>query len=434
MTRRCLAIAGVFPPYGGAGAVRWVKLLKYLPQHGWTVDVVAPRGRAGWHLDPSLGREIEQIRVIRVGMDEPGWAAKGLRQMAKDPHRSGLGHSLLRRLMASAGLVRNAIAIPDEYLLWAVAALGKTQALVREHPYDAVFTSSPPYSSHLVGLALLRMGGPPWLAEMRDPWVGHSFRFQAKGWRRWLDSQLERRVVRGASGVSVISPGMERQLRDLYGPLVSPKLGVVTNGFDPSDFAAAPPRKGRKTLRMLYVGSFSDLTPPDALLQALSDVLGKDPTARHRLELHILGGASLRGSEKIRKWIERHDAASMIVMRGFLPHRQAIKAMQSADALLLVVAPNAPWVLTSKVFEYLASGSPLLAAVPDGDCRNLLERCGGAWVTEPHNSPALAAKILAALKRGGFADEPPANVEELQSYNMIHLAGRVAEILDRLVA
>ena len=107
--------------------------------------------------------------------------------------------------------------------------------------------------------------------------------------------------------------------------------------------------------------------------------------------------------------------------------------MQRADALALALAPGASWVLTSKVFEYLASGRPILAAVPQGDCRDLLQRCGGAMLSSHSDSGAIATSIRAALERGHF-EVGPRDTEAVGQYAFPDLAGQIAEILDRLVA
>ena len=159
--RRALAIWGTFPPYGGAGAVRAVKLLKYLPRHGWQIDVIAPRGRAGWFVDEDLVAELNGVTVHRVG--RPGSAlAERMRAALKDPRRVAAPWRLLSVAGRAARRVRDLLAIPDEYLMWSVLATRLARRLLETQHYDLVWTSSFPYSSHLAGTYVRRRGGPRW--------------------------------------------------------------------------------------------------------------------------------------------------------------------------------------------------------------------------------------------------------------------------------
>jgi hypothetical protein len=110
----------------------------------------------------------------------PG-AASRLRGAAKDPRRQGRAAALLGRAMRLTRTVRDIVAVPDEQALWAAAAALEARRLLSHGRFDALLTSSFPYSAHLAGLALRRTGGPPWLAELRDPWAGARFRGHGSG-------------------------------------------------------------------------------------------------------------------------------------------------------------------------------------------------------------------------------------------------------------
>lgn len=432
MSRRCLILAGVFPPYGGAGALRMVKLLKYLPREGWQAEVVAPRGRAGWFRDEALASEVGDVRIHRVGPPGLPRVAAGLRQAAKDPRRRGLGTASLGRVMRIARSVRDVIAIPDELGPWAVAALRKAHTLLRGASFDALFTTAFPYSAHLAGLALTRAGGPPWLVELRDPWSDNRFRGHGWAWRRQLDELCERRVLAGASAVVVVTPGMRQMLEARFGDLGG-RLHLVTNGFDPDDFSAGAAPLAPDRLTVMYVGTFDlPLQPPDTFLEALGLVLQREPTAPRRLRFRILGGADLESSRRIRAWMEKHGAKGLVQIDPFVAHGEALEAMQTADALALSVADDSPWVLTSKVFEYLGSGRPILAVVPRGDCRDLLLRCGGATLARPGDPGPLANAILEAFARGRFETELPRDDAAVSEYSHRRIAARLAAILDSI--
>ncbi|OGQ89728.1 MAG: hypothetical protein A2289_08870 [Deltaproteobacteria bacterium RIFOXYA12_FULL_58_15] len=443
--RRCLIIAGVFPPYGGCGALRVVKLCKYLPAHGWQVDVIAPRGRAGWHLDAGLATELGSTRVYRVGAPHLA-AGEHLRQQAKGLGSLGHAGRVLRATMRGARVIRDSVAIPDEYLGWAGAALLRARRLVSVNRIDAVITTSFPYSAHLAGLALRRLGGPPWLADLRDPWVGNWFRAHSAPWQRGLDEILEREVAHTADAMTVVTPGMATMMRHRYASLDG-RLHVATNGYDPADFerhGEGSDRHGegstchgegsdRRVFTAVYIGTFdAKLRPITPMLGALLRLAQQVPSLQDRFRFRVIGGADLATVEEIERWSRTTGSRVAITIEPFVPHPQAIRAMQEADCLFLSVAAGAGWMLTSKIFEYLASGQPILAAVPEGDCRDLLHRCGNSVLCDPADVEAVAAALAAAVSGGRLCVERPLDTVAVAENSHPRLARRIARILDSI--
>ncbi len=423
---RVLAVAGVFPPAGGAGALRLCKLFKHLRAFGWEVDVVAPRDGHGWFADPSLDAEAEGLTVLRAGPPRRQWL-EGTRRRAKDPRRRA---GLLRAVLGPLKRARDLLAFPDERVGWIPFAARRAWQALRERRYDLLFTSSLPYSAHLVGLWLRRHVDLPWFVELRDPWAGHVYRGRGGGLAMRLDQALERRVLERAHAVSVISPAMRRLLEARYGAALSHKLGVLPNGFDPGDFAAPVVRRKSEFFELAYTGSLDGiLEPPGLLLPALVQLSQRRPSLFARLRLNIYGGADLRSSAELSRFMERHEGT--VVMHGFVSHLRAVEAMRQADALLLLQAPGAH-VYTSKVFEYLASGRPILAIVGDGDCRALLDECGGAAVVDPGDTEALVSLLGETLAAGALRSAPPRVPQRVERYALPTLASELAERFARL--
>jgi hypothetical protein len=319
------------------------------------------------------------------------------------------------------------MAVPDEMVAWAAAATVAARRRLSHRHYDAVFTSSPPYSAHLVGLALRRGGGPGWLVEHRDPWSGHRFRAHGASWRRAVDRRLEAAVLAAADAVTVISPGMKADLHRRFG--VGDEATVVTNGYDAADFVPSEAAAASR-FELLYVGTFdSRLTPPDPFLRALTRALVVAPELRDRLVFRVLGGADLESSSRLQRWMNQDDShRAMLRIDGFAGHREATRAMGNAGALALCLAEGTHWVLTSKVFEYLASHRPILAAVPPGDCRTLLQRCGGAAILDPSDSEGLASR-LQQLVAGVGDPVPPRCSSAIAEYEYGRVAQQIAELL-----
>lgn len=433
--RRALMIAGVFPPSGGAGAVRLTMLVSHLAERGWIVDVIAPQDGGGWHRDASLDSRLRLNRIVRVAtpLHLPRVIQTWRRAAKTVGGRTSLAERASARGLRVARTLRDALAIPDEHTGWAIAAYRAARRELRQHDYALVLTSSFPYSAHLVGLALRRAGGPPWIAEFRDPWVGHTFR---TGWlRRLVDPTLERRVVERADAVSVAWPGIARGLVARYGAAVEHKVFVHTNGFTEQDESMeAEPRARGGRVDLLYVGTLdAKLTPPDALLSAIEALASDRHDLLARLRVRFLGGADLDSGTRLRAHLESHPDLEVVRVDPFVSHEDASAEMSRADVLVLLLASQAHDVIPSKVFEYLGCGRPILAVVPAGDARNLLVRCGGAVVCDPADVTALAGILGRVAVEGRLVPSSPRDVEAVARYRWPVLAAEYAAMMHALV-
>ncbi len=428
----CLCIAGVFPPAGGAGALRLVKLLKYMPEHGIDVHVIAPAMGGGFVVDRQLKAQLAQLSVTYKGGLSLQLGAR-LRGPVRKAARAGTSRGGIRAVRWVKEL-RDVVLIPDEYALWATTAWREARRILRAGGADLLMTASFPYSSHLAGLLLARELGVPWWVDFADPWAGHRFRGMDRGGRLRLDSWLERAVLRHANAITVASPGMLRRLQGRM-PHVAQKAEILTNTFDAEDFAAPIFRERNLPLRLSFFGSFdAHLTPPDPILAALDHLARTRADCVGKLTVEVRGMADLESTRRIEAFLHSSPAAPMWQTRPFLPHREAIVAMQSSDALTVSVAAGADWHLTAKVIEYLATSRPVIAIAPAGDCRNLVERAGGGWVVSPSEPQALAQILLDAIEHGGFIPPSTRNTEVVKPYAASRVAVQAANIVKRLVA
>ena len=165
--KHALMIIPFFPPMGGGGVYRPLSFVSYLPQHGWKTTVVTPEAGAYWISDPTLMERIPSTcRVIRTRtLSGQGLLARsGAPERTRSQSRSSLGFSVARRAVS-------AVLMPDSYIGWYPFAVQAALAAAKVERFDALYSTSPPESAHLVGLAVQRRTGLPWLADFRDPWM-----------------------------------------------------------------------------------------------------------------------------------------------------------------------------------------------------------------------------------------------------------------------
>ena len=387
-----------FPPAGGGGVQRPLKLAQYLPALGIETHVLAPDDPKWIHVDPEL-RVPTQAWVHRARYLGP----KG-RKPAEELH----GTTGLVRAATKARLASRRLLVPDENVTWNLTAIPAAIRIARAEKIDAVITTSPPASVHLVGAAVQKATGARWLADLRDSLVAHphrraeSFAVRAK---EKVDERVARLVAHRADAISCVSEAIAEETRKLgaRGP-----VETIANGCDFDDFAGLEYRAAPR-FRITHTGSFFGKRDPRPFLQALADS-GLDIVAR------FVG--DFRSAD--REWAESLGLGDRLELIPYAPRARALELQRDSEALLLLI-PEAggrgKGVLSGKVFEYLAAERPILAAVPpDGAAADLIREAGAGIVAAPDDPAALREALVELHGRftnGGLpAIELPAGLRD----------------------
>jgi glycosyltransferase involved in cell wall biosynthesis len=159
--------------------------------------------------------------------------------------------------------------------------------------------------------------------------------------------------------------------------------------------------------------------------------MSADPRARDEVEFHLAGVLTAADREAV-------GQSPAVRLLGYTTHAESIQLIRTADLLFLPMQ-NLPagvrsTIVPGKTYEYLASGSPILAAVPDGDARDILVEAGNATLCRPDDVDGMAAALADRLERwraGTAPDRPDPNVVARFEYR--HLAGRLAEVFDEVL-
>jgi glycosyltransferase involved in cell wall biosynthesis len=368
---KALLVSFYFPPAGGGGVQRPLKLAQYLPAMGIETHVLAPDDPRWLHRDDGL-RAPSQAWVHR---------AKYVGVSGGKPSEVLAGTQGLERVATHARLQLRRLVVPDENATWAVTAIPAGIKLVRRHDIDVVVSTSPPPSTHLIAAAISRATGVPWVADLRDSLVAHAHRRADTAATR-VKSSMHRRVARlvasRADAITCVSAAISEETRAL-----APRGRVVTiaNGCDFDDVAGLE-RHPSERFRITHTGSFFGRRDPRPFLQALHDS-GLDVVAR------FLG--DFRPAD--REWAESLGLGDRLELLSYAPRAASLALQRDSEALLLLI-PEAEGrgrgVLSGKVFEYLAVGRPILAAVPpDGAAAELIRDTGAGIVAAPDDTGAI---------------------------------------------
>ncbi len=431
--KRVLIVSFDFPPQGGTGAIRVTKFAKYLPEFGWQPVVVA--SDTLWNPDESLARDVAGVPVYRVGW--PRWVSKLWPQQPSLSNKSGTVSSAqpkrtcFRSKLAS--LVREWL-IPDPNVFWVAGALRQCRKILMEEDIAAIFTTSPPHSVQLVGYFLKRrFPHIPWIADLRDLW-SQSHLVVDKKLLYPMNYLLEKRCLKRADRALVVTEGirqltLEKFPRDV---ISEARLITLTNGYDPADMALLPAVQPDDRLTLTFTGTLYEVRSQTEFIPALEELMA-DEKWRDRIRVRLVGfiPASIqRQMQKLCEW-------GVGVVRPPVPRQEALAEMAQADALILLEAdiPELRLNHSNKLFEYLATGKPILAIVPNGEAARLIQEENAGIVVHPNDREGIKRAILQLydnVEPGGEASVP--NPARYARYQRRNLSASLARILDQCVA
>ena len=425
--KRVLIITYYWPPNGGAGVYRWLKMSKYLPEYGWQPVVYTPKDPEVVADDPELLKQVRaEVEVVKRPITEPfslykRFTGRAQQEKVQTAFLSEQGRGGWKEDLAL--WVRSNFFIPDARVWWVKPSVRYLKAYLRDHPVDAIISTGPPHSMHLIAMVLKKATGLPWVADFRDPWTGIDFYGQLSltSWADRRHHRLEREVLTTADRVVTVSWSWAKDLEALG----AKEVEVITNGFDRDDVPKEPAPVDER-FSLVHVGSMSATRDLPGLWKALAAITAEDTVFRERFVLRFVGPVD-------HKVVESATAAGLgahIERLGRLSHAEAMREMQRARVLLLPIndTPNSAGILPGKLYEYLSVGRPILAVGPrDGDVARVF---GEAHLLLPRE-PAQADR---ARIRAAFDQENGIVGAVIDRYDRKELAGSMAALLDAEVS
>jgi glycosyltransferase involved in cell wall biosynthesis len=434
MPRKVLIISYYFPPSGGAGVQRVLKLVKYLPEFGWQPVVLTVREDADFPArDPSLLDEIPAATPVhRTRIFEPyGLYRKWTGRKKSDAidivtNAAAAGGSPAEKI---SRWVRATFFIPDARRFWKRPALAEAEKIIRSGPVDLILSSAPPYTCHLIGMALRERHRIPWIADFRDSWVGW-----LSAPTRWslpdgIDRRMERRVLTAADGLVCVSNGVRNDLMSRNPEISGDKWRLIPNGFDAADFEGMKtgPAEGRFVLT--YAGSLYGKRNPAAFIEALESLFSERPEYGQKILFRFVGRLDPRYLDAFRRL---GDAFEHI---PYVPHRASLEYLLSSSALLLIIdeAAAAASIVTGKIYEYLAARKPVLALAPDGDAADLIRKLNAGKVVSPGDAEGVKTvmKEWVELWLAG-RPIPCASAEAVRPFERRAQAGKMAAFFEEI--
>jgi glycosyltransferase involved in cell wall biosynthesis len=385
---RVLLVTMYFPPAGGGGVGRPLKLATHLPELGIETHVLAPDDPKWLYRDDELAVP-QDARVHRVRYVGP----RG-RLPAEELH----GLDGIDRLLRQAALFSRRLLVPDEFVSWGLTAIPAARRIVQEEGIDVIVTTSPPASLNLIGAAVQQATGIPWVADLRDSVAANPDRNLDKlvvRIKEQAQALVARLVARRAEAVVTVSDAISQEMRELG----AARVETIPNGCDFDDFEGLEYHPGDR-FRITHTGTFFGHRDPRPFLTALAST-EDDVVAR------FVGG--LRSADT--EFAAELGLGDRVEEISHVPRSSALELQRDSEALLLLL-PDAGGrgrtVPSGKIFEYLAAERPILAAVPpDGVAAELVRQAEAGVVVAPDDVAGLTAAIeglRARWKKGALVN------------------------------
>jgi glycosyltransferase involved in cell wall biosynthesis len=371
-------VAFHFPPFAGSSGVqRTLRFVQQLPPLGWAPIVLTAHPRAYEQTSHDLLRDVpddvpvshafavDAARHLTVAGRYPGWLAR-----------------------------------PDRWMNWKFDAVRRGLHLIRRHRPDVLWSTYPLATAHVIGHALHRLSGIPWVADFRDPMAQDGYPAEPSTWRAY--KKIEASAMRRASCCVFTTPGAARAYRDRYADAAA-RVEVIENGYDEESFAGLAPRPQLREGPCVVLHSgvvYPSERDPTALFAALaalkqvSGVTAKQLLVRFRAPVH---------EDMIRRLAQQYAVQDLIEIRPSLPYRDALAEMGSVGALLVLQAQNCNEQIPAKAYEYLRAGRPIVGLTDAaGDTAGLLRSAGVPYLASLRDGHAIAA-VLARLRADWLA-------------------------------
>lgn len=368
--KKVLLVAYYFPPLGWSGVQRTLKFVKYLRNFGWEPIVVTVNKTTFSILDETLNIEIPKgVKIIRID------------DLKLKDYTDNIKEKMLLNVEASFNLVsdkcllsryeneiektleklRNLILFPDGNAIWADSVIKKISEKLILKDIDLVYTTSGPYSSHIIGNYLKSQYKIPWVADFRDEWTNNPYLGIDSNLRYEMEKNIENNILINCDKILTATSGLKQNYINNF-KINKNKIEVITNGYDEDDFTNIIERKKSNKFIITHNGSFYSSINPYSFIIALNNLLSKRKIDISNLEVQFIGNIE----NKIKTEIKAIDKFDIVNFKGYLPHKKSLQLCSESSVLLLIVGEGekVKSVYTGKVFEYLRFKKAILALSP----------------------------------------------------------------------
>lgn len=450
--KNILIVAYYYPPMGGAGVQRIAKFAKYLSKFGYNINVLTVEENSNSLVDRSLNEDIEEsIKVHRTVAGNIGFLSKIINiytnKSSKESNNEALKievespkvknklksiiRSIAKKVFFAVFYLTN---IPDDKKNWISPAVIAGGNIIKQENIDLIISTSAPYSTHEIAYQLSKKYKLKWIADFRDPWVSNAF--ANYNWLlKTIYKRYEKTYIENADKVISVSSPIIDDFISRYSMVDNLKFHVIPNGYDESDFINCDKETQcvNDRFTILYNGTLYGIESPESFLEALENLIKAGKVEKDKLLVRFVGRTGHDQKLMINEFTSKYPG--LIEIKGFMPHKENIKELVKADALLLIIneGKGTEGVFTGKIFEYIRTGKRVLGIVPKGVARDLIVETNTGYVAHSDKIHENEEMIYSA-----YIDFLDKNHNEgirwdiIEKYSRENLSLKLSEIIEEL--
>ncbi len=450
--RKLLLISYHFPPSAEVGGLRIANFARRLPRFGWNPCVLTVKDQYLGAVDADKLKYLGHAKIFKAGRTPTlsqayvtckKAAARLLRrqvataELAKGSRRDTRGSRQRAATMSMAlrRYVLSFLTLPDSERNWIGPAVVEAMRIVRREKIMCILTSCPPYSAHLVGLLVKWMTGVRWwIADFRDPWTtaGSKSLYATCAASLAVERWLERAVVRNADRITTNTNALCGEFRRAYGSLPAERFVCIPNGYDREFFAQFAHLEKERVFTITYTGSLYFGRTPEPLFQALQELLRQGSVDERSIRVRLVGECRAVDGRPIEELIERYGLTSVVEVLGPVPYDTAIGMIRQSH-LALLLAPNQPYQIPAKVYEYMGAGTRVLALARGGATADLIRSTGIGAVFDPGDVAGIKGFIGQSLEEARTS-ACGVNPDATSQFELDAIARQLADELGRVCA
>ena len=472
--KKVLMISYFFPPLGGSGVQRTLKFVKYLPTYGLQPIVSTVQSGHNFAYDESLLNEIpDTVQVYRSSSLETLWLRRLIEKFASLRRSRGVPDtetsvqeattteaeaevSLPRVEIKGSHLdgeynitsnktskqkifefIDNYLFIPDSKVRWLPFGFLKSLRVARKERVDYLFSTSYPYTTHLIALWVHKFYRRPWIADFRDPWVGNKAMQKELPFRLKLDTWLESKVVQKADYLVNVTPSLTEMYKKRY-PEQAQKMITITNGFDPDDFMGICPVIQEK-FTLIHTGIITEAYDMATFVEGVDSFLKNQPEARELFQVLFIGFVPPKYVDLLRNTLKE-----TVNILPYMSHKEVLNYQAGSHLLFLTFDQSVDVAYSGKIFDYIGVGKPILGLLPGGVAAQLIkERKLGTVVSlgQPLELANAVSQYFnswreqeregsrAEVQEGLSSETQTTATEKCADFNRLNLAGQLASLM-----
>jgi glycosyltransferase involved in cell wall biosynthesis len=430
LMKKVLIITYYWPPSGGAGVQRWLKMSKFFKDFDIELIVITvDENRASYPIiDKSLIEQIPQdIRVYRTDSFEPLSIYKKLNRKNEIPQPGFVNETKPNFFQKTMRFIRGNFFIPDARIGWNNYAFKQCCNILNTEKIDAIITTGPPNSTHLVGLKLKKKYNLPWIADFRDPWTDIFFYDLLYHTRiaTIIDKRLERKVIEAADSITTVSNTLIDMFKEKSTIINPEKFTTIPNGFNPEDFLI-PSTPPKDSFVLMYIGSLSIDYNLECMIKAFSNVIKANPEVK--IKIVMIG----KIDAKINEIFNREGILPNLEIINFVLHNKVIELLKSSTSVFFTIYPalRKEGLISAKIFEYLAVKKPILCVGPTkGDVAKLIHECKAGEVLDYEDESGITNYFQSLVDKWKLNYNLDLSGEEYIKYSRYNQVEKFASII-----